>query len=437
MQPAREAEMAASGGDLLGAIAEAEPDEEAPVAAQELIAEKVPEKRTVKRRRGNTLDKWEVPLVKAMLDKKEYNDQDILAYFTRPTRTVNHRLISEIRSGKKHKAVKAADEEALNEFLATWPDIDHETGLSVRGDELLIKAREAMIAAVHIFNSAGLTFRAELFVVTAIIAWTYILHAWYKREGVDYVYKGKKTPQGQDRHWDLSQCLDTGKCPLPEGVKTNLRFLIGLRNEIEHQSTTRIDDAVGAELQACCLNFNDALKKHFGPQFGLEKRLPIALQFVSFGMDQRTALKKASSLPTHVSSFISAFEHGLTDEQVKDPAFRLKVAFVPIAAKKAAGADQAVLMVPPGSDLADKVEVVFKEVNRTRYIRQEILEKVAEAGFPKFGPGAHTKLMNALDAKNPAKGFGCVGDYKAHWVWFDRWLETVLEHCKAHAEEYR
>jgi hypothetical protein len=276
-----------------------------------------------------------------------------------------------------------------------------------------------------------------LFVVTAIVAWTYLLHAYFKREGVTYVYKGSKTPEGQVRYWDLSQCLDTGKCPLPNGVKTNLRFLIGLRNEIEHQSTSRIDDAVGAELQSCCLNFNDALRTLFGHQFSLEKRLPIALQFVSFGLDQRTALKKASTLPTHVSSFISAFEHDLTEEQVKDPAFRLKVAFVPIAAKKAAGADQAVVVVSPGSELAEQVEVVFKEVNRTRHIRQDILDKVAAAGFPKFGSGAHTKLMNALDAKNPAKGYGCVGDYKAHWVWFDKWLETVLEHCKANPEKYQ
>lgn len=393
--------------------------------------------RRVRRRGGNTLEKWEVQLVKAMLFKKEYNDQDILAYFTRPTRTVNHRLISEIRSGAKHNAIKATEDDDLNVFLSTWPDVDHETGLSVRGDELLIKAREAMIAAVHIFNSAGLTFRTELFVVTAIISWTYLLHSYYKRLGIPYVYKDKRTPQGQDRYWDLTQCIDTGKCPLPEGMKINLRFLIGLRNEIEHQSTSRIDDAVGAELQACCLNFNEAMKEHFGHQFGLEKRLPIALQFVSFGMDQRSALKKASSLPTHVSSFISAFEHDLSDEQVKDPAFRLKVAFVPIAARKAAGADQAVVTVPPGSDLADKIEVVFKEINRSRYIRKEILEKVHAAGFPNFGPGAHTKLMSELDAKNPAKGFGCVGDYQAHWVWYDRWLETVLEHCRANTGAYQ
>ncbi|UIK01545.1 hypothetical protein LZK82_30900 (plasmid) [Rhizobium leguminosarum] len=117
--------------------------------------------------------------------------------------------------------------------------------------------------------------------------------------------------------------------------------------------------------------------------------------------------------------------------------FRLKVAFVPIAAKKAAGADQAVVTVPLGSELADKIEVAFKEVNRSRFIRQEILDKVHAAGYPKFGSGAHTKLMTDLDAKNLANGYGCVGDYKAHWVWYDRWLETVLEYCKTNAGQYQ
>jgi len=61
----------------------------------------------------------------------------------------------------------------LDSFIVTWPEVDAETSLSLRGDELLIKAREALIAAVHTFNSAGLTFLTELFMVTAIIAWTY------------------------------------------------------------------------------------------------------------------------------------------------------------------------------------------------------------------------------------------------------------------------
>jgi hypothetical protein len=133
--------------------------------------------------------------------------------------------------------------------------------------------------------------------------------------------------------------------------------------------------------------------------------LPIALQFVSFGPDQRSRLKKASNLPAHVSSFISAFEHGLTDDQVKDPAFRLKIAFVPVAAKKAAGSDVAVVTIKAGSDTAQEVgEVIFKEVNRERYIRKDVLAAAKNAGFPRFGAGDHTKLMQELDAKNPAKG---------------------------------
>jgi hypothetical protein len=47
-------------------------------------------------------------------------------------------------------------------------------------------------SAVHTFNSGGLTFRAELFIVTAIIAWTYLLHAWFKREASTIGTRKKK-----------------------------------------------------------------------------------------------------------------------------------------------------------------------------------------------------------------------------------------------------
>ena len=87
-----------------------------------------------RRRRGNTLERWEVLIIKAMLQKGGYNDQDILAYFTRPTRSINHRAISEIRTEAKHKTARRATDEELDEFLATWPDFDTKTGLSLRGD---------------------------------------------------------------------------------------------------------------------------------------------------------------------------------------------------------------------------------------------------------------------------------------------------------------
>lgn len=108
---------------------------------------------------------------------KKYVPQDIQAYFSRPTRSINHARISEIRDGAQHNSIKPVSDAELDAFLAVWPNIDPATGLHLQGDELLIKAREAMIAAVHTFNSAGLYFKAELFIVTSIIAWTYLLHA--------------------------------------------------------------------------------------------------------------------------------------------------------------------------------------------------------------------------------------------------------------------
>src|ERR1700732_464072 len=101
------------------------------------------------RKRGKTLERWEIALIKTMVAHGRWaNDQDILAYFTRPSRSINHRAIAEIRTGAKHATVKAAPQDELDGFLARWPEVDPETGLSLRGDELLIKGREAMIAAV-------------------------------------------------------------------------------------------------------------------------------------------------------------------------------------------------------------------------------------------------------------------------------------------------
>ena len=394
----------------------------------------------IKRRRGNTLENWEIALVKAMIQRGSAftNDQDILAYFTRPTRSINHRLIGEIRNELKHKGVNASSDNDLNAFLATWPDIDHETGLSVRGDELLVKAREAMIAAVQTFNSAGLTFRAELFIVTAVIAWTYLLHAWFKREGIDYRYAGSKTKEGADKYWDLSHCLKQGKRPAQGGIAKNLEFLIEIRHEIEHRSTTRIDDALGAKLQSCALNFNNLLKNEFGLQYGLEKRLPLALQFVSFGADQQLALKKASSLPKHIEAAIDAFEHGLTEQQLKDPAYRMSYGFVPMLAKKPGAADVAVQIVTAGSAEAGEIEkIILKEVNKIRYPPGKVIEKAHAAGFPKFTMHDHTQLWKKLKAKEENKNYGCKGDYSGSWVWFDRWINTVIAHCAAEGDRYR
>lgn len=397
------------------------------------------------RKRGNKLERWEVALVKAMVaDRRWPNDQDILAYFTRPTRSINHRAIAEIRAATKHASVLAATVDDLDLFLASWPDVDAETGLSIRGDELLIKARESMIAAVHTFNGAGLTFRTELFIVTSVIAWTYLLHAWFKREGIDYRHTRNQngqpvivqTPSGADKFWELSKCLSHARCPIELGAKDNLTFLLDLRHEIEHRSTNRIDDAVSAKLQACCINFNDAIKSLFGAQYALERRIPIALQFVTFSPDQRALLKKAGSLPRHVETMMDTFENKLTPEQQADPRFAFRVFMVHKTANRAPGADLAVELIPPGSDISEKFHMALKEVEKRKFLPTEIVGMMQVEGWERFTMDSHTKLWKRLGAKDPAKSYGAVV-VGTQWCWYETWLNRVREECQQHPERYK
>jgi hypothetical protein len=382
----------------------------------------------VAKRTGNTLAKWEVALVKAMLARK-YVPQDIQAFFSRPTRSINHARISEIRDETKHKSIKPASEAELDSFLEAWPNIDPNTGLHLQADELLVKAREAMIAAVHTFNSAGLHFRAELFIVTSTIAWTYLLHAFYKREGIDYRYKKggviERTRNGGEKYWELGHCLAHGACPLEKGVVNNLNFLTEIRHEIEHRSTSRIDDALSAKLQACCINFNEAIKNLFGRQFGLEKRLPIALQFVTFDGTQRASLTGAD-LPPHIATAMDNFHSSLTEEEQKDPKFRFRVVFVPKVTGKATNADLSIEFIKAGSDEAEAVErVLLKEVERTKYLPSEIVSKIKSAGYPSFNMHDHTLLARQLDARKSGKGYGV--QVAKTWYWYENWIAKVTE----------
>jgi hypothetical protein len=257
---------------------------------------------------------------------------------------------------------------------------------------------------------------------------------------IDYRGTGgaiKKTTSGEDCYWELGKCVQHANCPLSQGAVTNLEFLIKLRNEIEHRSTSRIDDAVSAKLQACCINFNDTIIKEFGPQFSLERRLPIALQFVTFDSEQRTLLKRASNLPAHITTFFDTFDRELTPEQQNDPAYVYRVAFVPKIANRPSSADLAVEFVKAGSEEAQEINrILLKEVDKRRYTAKQICKTMQDEGYPKFNQESHTRLWKELLAKDPSKGFGKVGDYKNTWIWFDSWVARVRAHCQEHRDRY-
>ena len=133
--------------------------------------------------------------------------------------------------------------------------------------ELVEKSREGALSAVQIYNNPTTTFKTESFLILFIIAWVYLLHAHYRKKRVEYRYhkvvNGRKRYDKIDgvyKYWDLNKCLFVAECPLDSHTVNNLKFVNGLRNQVEHKKAIGLDSYFSARYQACALNYNHYLK---------------------------------------------------------------------------------------------------------------------------------------------------------------------------------
>jgi hypothetical protein len=66
-----------------------------------------------------------------------------------------------------------------------------------------------MLSAVQIYNNPLITFKTESFIVLSLIAWTYLLHAYYRKQGIDYRYS-TGTGSAGDLFVTQMEASDTG-----------------------------------------------------------------------------------------------------------------------------------------------------------------------------------------------------------------------------------
>lgn len=311
-------------------------------------------------------------------------------------------------------------------------------------NELIAKARESMLCAVQIFNNPNITFKSESFVVLSNVAWTYLLHAYYRSLKVDYRYykmKGSRkvydeTKRGGHKYWELERCLNEDSSPIDKVTNANLRFLIGLRHEIEHQMTTRIDDYLSARFQACCLNFNEYITKLFGANYGIDRHLSFSLQFSSISEGQAKQLREFSDLPKNISSYISDFDNSIPDEDFNDVRYSYRVLYVPKTVNKKGQADRVIEFIPADSPEAEglnKEYRVIRDREKPKFLPSEIIKKMKSQGFPKFSMHQHTLLWKKREAKDVTKGYGVL--IAKTWYWYESWLKQVEEYCKNHQAE--
>ena len=296
-----------------------------------------------------------------------------------------------------------------------------------------------MLTAVQVFNNPNILFKSESFIVLSIISWTYLLHAFYKSKRIEYRHfrmrgerkKFDRTSKGAFKYWELERCLNDEHSPIDAVASKNLRFLIGLRHEIEHQMTTRIDDYLSARFQACCLNYNDYIKKLFGPDFGIDKHLSFSLQFSSISPEQIEQIGAFSDLPANIFSFISAYDEGVTQDEYNDLRYSYRVLYVPKMANRKGQADKVIEFIPadsPEAQQLNKEYVIIKEREKNKYLPSSIVSIMKQEGFRNFNINSHTDLWKSVDAKGNGKGYGT--QVAKSWYWYDTWLQFVREHCR-------
>lgn len=100
---------------------------------------------------------------------------------------------------------------------------------------------EEACLAVRLYNDAAESRSFEGFVVHMHLAWLYLLHAEFIRDGTDYRYwhtrykKRLLRIDGEPKRWELERCIRERWPDGQEPVRANLNLFIRLRNRLEHR----------------------------------------------------------------------------------------------------------------------------------------------------------------------------------------------------------
>ena len=347
----------------------------------------------VKRKKEGRLTYEEERIVKALLNRGERN-QDIQALLNAGRKaTINGARISGV---KEDDGIEEASPDEVDAFMMRKEAYDWQTGLNLYDDERLIRAREAMILAVHVFNNPSCRFKTEIFAVLANIAWTYFFHEFYVREGVEIIGK-------DGRSLLLSQMWDRPDCPLSQGMKNNLKAIKTIRDEVEHLLLRRSDLKWISLFQACCLNFDLMMVALFGPKVSLRKELAFALQFAKLDMDQIVAFQQ-HEVPAQIEALDARLCKDLSEGDLADLEYQFRVIYTLDNASKSQAAFQ---FIAPGTPVGGEIKnVLIKHKladDEYPYKPTTVAKLVSERCKSKFSTSHHAQAW-ALYKIRPKKG---------------------------------
>jgi hypothetical protein len=199
---------------------------------------------------------------------------------------------------------------------------------------MLQAGRKEALLAVDLYNRSAAERSLEAFVMHMHVAWLYLLHARFKRDGVDYRYRKpnghfERIDDGEIKTWELARCLRE-EFAQHDPVRSNVEFFIRLRNKIEHRYEQLLATAVAGKTQALVLNFEEALVARFGDEEALADSLRFPVFVSSLTPDAVDALKRTHRrLPKKVTAFIREYDASMPEEVQSDWRYDFRVILLP------------------------------------------------------------------------------------------------------------
>lgn len=204
-----------------------------------------------------------------------------------------------------------------------------------RWNNMLCAARNEAVLAVHLYNDATEPRAFEAFIIHMHVAWLYLLHARFVRDGTDIRYRDRDNARrfirvdGEYKRWELAKCVAERWPAADEPVRKNLEFFVALRNRIEHRhdrDNRNLALAVAGHAQALLLNFEDELISTFGDSYSLATLLRFPIFIGTFTTEGEVALRSLrNGLPADLRRFIADFHAGVTAEILSDNRFELRL----------------------------------------------------------------------------------------------------------------
>jgi hypothetical protein len=314
---------------------------------------------------------------------------------------------------------------------------------------LLNKAREFALLAVSTYNNPYTSFKTYGYIVNIIIAYTALFHAIFEKNGVEYLYRDKKGKHilidEEEKAWDLQECAKQYWGGEGSAEKTNIDFLIGLRNKIEHRSLPAIDLAVSGECQSSLNNFENLLIAEFGDEYALIANLATTMQLTRVSQQAQADALKQLQRDNYkvVREYMETFRQDLDEEILESQKYRIRAFLIPKLGNHAKSSDLSIEFVNISQlsreelDSYEQGVAFIKGVESPYRLRPGKVVDIIKAKIPSFNMTMHTKSWRYYEAR-PAKhdDKNWKGEFSGYSEGYDgylyskKWVSHLLEVLK-------